>query len=126
MTNSNNTENVEIQVAFPLTQLLTFAIKVLIVVVALVIGARMMTPELPEIKDTPTNRLLLIGWINNPYVLTQMSVIQEESGNFEKSLMLAEAALGLQKMHNPNEQTYKEYADRIKALKIKMNEAKAK
>lgn len=122
MENKDRDSSLEIKVTLPLTAVLLFLVKTLVVCVAVVITVRAITPELPKIEDTPKNRLLLIGLINNPYVLTKLSLLQEESGSLEKALMLAEAALSLQQLHNSNERTYSEYAKRIHDLREKLKQ----
>ena len=52
-----------------------------------------------------------------------MENLLKRQNDLEKSLMLSEAALSLQQLHNPNERTYLQYAKRVDGLREKVKSA---
>ena len=99
-----------------LNSLLLFILKVIIVTISIYLMTLFMTPSIPKIPDNERNRLLLISFIQNPHVLYRLSVLKEESGDVEASILLVESAIGLLEMNGANNSVVERYKKRLDLL----------
>lgn len=107
-------ESIDISKGIP-----SFVVKSIVVSLSLVASLTFLMPELPKIPETEQNKLLLLSFINNPYVLWRLSELQEEKSKKDNAIQYMEAALGLMEMHNASEKSQQKYRDRLERLKAK-------
>ena len=111
-----NSENTELLKAKLTESLLPFILK--IAVVFFFIVATIIT-VLPKYRETERNKLILISFIQNPYVLKELSSIEERGGNNAKAVVYLEAAIGLLEMNGASEKALLTYQNKLNALKNK-------
>jgi hypothetical protein len=95
-----------------------FIVKSIIVSVAIVGSLSFLAPDMPRIPETEQNKLLLLSFIQNPYVLWRLSELEEAKGKNENASKYMEAAIGLMEMHGASEKSIEKYRERLKKLKI--------
>ena len=71
---------------------------------------------LPRFHETERNKLILLSFIQNPYVLWRLSLIEDRSGNKEKARLYLEAAIGLLEMNGASEKVLIRYQQKLNAL----------
>jgi hypothetical protein len=113
MTNTNS-ENKELLKAKLTESLLPFILKT--AVVFFFIAATIMT-VVPKYRETERNKLILISFIQNPYVLSELSYIEERGGNNAKAVVYLEAAIGLLEMNGATEKALLKYKNKLDTLK---------
>ena len=113
MTNTNS-ENKEPFKAKLTESLVPFIFKTIIVF--LFIGATIIT-ILPKYRETGRNKLILISFIQNPYVLSELSLMEERGGNNAKAVVYLEAAIGLLEMNGATEKALLKYQNKLDTLK---------
>jgi hypothetical protein len=96
-----------------------FLVKTFIVSFAIVASVSFIVPEIPKIPETEQNKLLLLSFIQNPFVLWRLSELEEAKGKNENASRYVEAAIGLMEMHGASEKSLEKYRDRLKKLKNK-------
>lgn len=96
-----------------------FLVKTIVVTVALTFAMGYLIESIPTIKipETEKNKLIFLSFIQNPYVLWRLSLVEEEKGNFKKASVLIEAAIGLMEMNGASDKALKKYQDRLEKLK---------
>lgn len=99
-----------------LNTFLLFILKAIIVTISIYLLTLFMFPSIPKIPDNERNRLLLVSFIQNPYVLFRLSVLKEESGDIETSILLIESAIGLLEMNGANNSVVERYKKRLDFL----------
>jgi len=106
--------------------IVNFLIKIIIVVSLVTASIEYLLPSksdldklLPKIPETERNKLIMMSFIQNPYVLSSLATMEEEKGNFKKAADFLEAAIGLMEMHGASEKSLKKYQDRLDKLKNK-------
>lgn len=72
---------------------------------------------IPKFHETERNKLILLSFIQNPYVLWELSLIEERGGNNAKAAIYLDAAIGLLEMNGASEKTIAKYQNRVNALK---------
>ena len=72
---------------------------------------------IPKFHETERNKLILLSFIQNPYVLWRLSLIEENAGNKVKAEMYLEAAIGLLEMNGASEKTLSNYHSKLNTLK---------
>jgi hypothetical protein len=113
MTNTNS-ENKELLKAKLTESLLPFILKTS--VVFFFIAATIFT-VVPKYRETERNKLILISFIQNPYVLWELSLIEERGGNNAKAVVYLEAAIGLLEMNGATEKALLKYQNKLNTLK---------
>jgi hypothetical protein len=99
-----------------------FITKTVIIAAAIVISLSYLTPDLsklPRIKNSERNNLILLSFIQNPYVLWKLSILEEKKGKRDSAAKYMEAAIGLLEMHGATDLTIKKYQDRLDTLHSK-------
>jgi len=96
-----------------------FIIKTVVVVAAITISLSLLTPEMPKVPETERNKLILLGFVQNPYVLWRLSAIEEEKGKLKNSITYIEAAIGLMEMNGASEKGIRKYKERLEELNSK-------
>lgn len=76
-------------------------------------------PDIPKIPETEKNKLILLSFIQNPYVLIRLAQLEEDKGNLNKAVTYTEAAIGLLEMHGASEKVLDKYNQKIINLKKK-------
>ena len=120
--NNNNVDKPSIDLPFGIQN---FLAKTVIVSIAVVVSLSFLIPDLPNIPDLPKipeteqNKLLLLSFVQNPYVLWRLSEIEESKGKNENASKYMEAAIGLMEMHGATEKYLEKYRDRLIRLKAK-------
>ena len=106
--------------------IVNFLIKIIIVVSLVTASIEYLLPSksdldklLPKIPETERNKLIMMSFIQNPYVLSSLATMEEEKGNFKKAADFLEAAIGLMEMHGASEKSLKKYQGRLDKLKNK-------
>jgi len=112
-TNSQNKEFIKIKLT---ESLVPFVLKtfVLFLFIAITVVA-----TVPKYHETERNKLILISFIQNPYVLWELSSIEERGGNNAKAVVYIEAAIGLLEMNGASEKALLKYQNKLNALKTK-------
>ena len=87
------------EVNLNLVGLINFTIKIVITSIIFIISVSIIIPELPKIRENERNKLILLGFIQNPYVLSSLAEYEEKKGNNVKAEKLIEAAIGLLEMN---------------------------
>ena len=95
----------------------TFFVKTIIASVAIVTSFSFLIPEIPRIPETEQNKLILLSFIQNPYVLWRLSEIEEAKGKNENASKYLEAAIGLMEMHGASEKTTEKYRVRLSKIR---------
>jgi hypothetical protein len=113
MTNTIS-ENKELFKAKLTESLVPFIFKT--VIVFFFIGATIIT-ILPKYRETARNKLILISFIQNPYVLSELSLMEERGGNNAKAVVYLEAAIGLLEMNGATEKALLKYQNKLDTLK---------
>ena len=113
MTNTNS-QNKELLKAKLTESLVPFIFKTFIVF--LFIGATIIT-TFPKYRETERNKLILLSFIQNPYVLSELSSIEEHGGNNAKAVVYLEAAIGLLEMNGATEKALLKYQSKLDKLK---------
>jgi hypothetical protein len=114
--NINNVD--EPSIDLPL-EIKNFLAKAVIVSIAVVVSLSFLIPDLPKIPETEQNKLLLLSFVQNPYVLWRLSELEESKGKNENASKYMEAAIGLMEMHGATEKSLEKYRDRLIRLKSK-------
>jgi len=96
-----------------LKSILIFIIKTIIVSFAIIISLIIFIPDIPRIPETEENKLILLSFIQNPYVLWRLSELEELKGRKENAIKYMEAAIGLMEMNNASEKTIIKYRERM-------------
>lgn len=96
-----------------------FLIKSFIVSFSIIIIINYMVPDLPKIPETERNKLILLSFIQNPYVLLRLSEIEEDAGNIKNASYYMEAAIGLMEMNGAPDSHLKKYRDRLGKINSK-------
>jgi hypothetical protein len=94
-----------------------FAIKSLILSLAIVFCFNALVPDIPKIPETERNKLILLSFIQNPYVLWKLSEFEETKGNIENASKFIEAAIALMEMHGATDKSLNKYQEKLKKLK---------
>ena len=108
--------------------LLTFVVKVLVLVVILVVALDVYMPGRQDMQDlaqrvlTERNKLYLLGFVQNPAALYMTSEIAEKQGFLDSARRDMELAVGLVDLHAADKRSTKRYYDRLEALKSKTGE----
>ena len=113
MTNTNS-ENKKLLKANLTESLVPFIFKTL--VVFFFIGVTIVA-IFPKYRETERNKLILISFIQNPYVLSELSSIEERGGNNAKAVVYLEAAMGLLEMNGATEKALLKYKNKLETLK---------
>lgn len=119
-TNSNDSEvkstdsTIDISKGLP-----NFIIKTFLIVFSVTFALSALVPEFPKIPETERNKLLLLSFIQSPYVLWRLSVIEEEKGDVKNAITYMEAAISLMEMNGASEGSLKKYNDRLTKLSKK-------
>jgi len=74
-------------------------------------------PEIPKIPETEKNKLILLSFVQNPYVLLRLSQIEIENKNYTKAQIYLESAIGLMEMHGASDKALLKYENELKNLK---------
>ena len=90
-----------------------FFYKVIIIIGAIIFLLNYLTPKNIE---SDKNKLYLISLIQNPRILWELSLIEEEKNNLHKAKRYMKAAIGLIEMNQSNETIYYKYLKRLKDL----------
>ena len=108
-------------------QLLLFAAKTAIVLIALVV----LSDSLYDgFKASGRNfrkeqtKLYLLGLVQNPAALYKASEAEERDGKLKNAIRDMELAIGLLEMHNADKQVIKRYYGRLDQLKAQTPQAK--
>ncbi len=104
------------------TGIKSFILKTVIVTVATIITINSVIPELPElprVPETERNKLILLSFVQNPYVLWRLSAIEQEKGNVKNASSYLEAAIGLMEMNGASDQSLKKYRERLEKINSK-------
>ena len=96
-----------------------FIIKTFLIVFSVTFALSALIPEFPKIPETERNKLLLLSFIQSPYVLWRLSVIEEEKGDVKNAITYMEAAISLMEMNGASEGSLKKYIDRLTKLSKK-------
>ena len=99
-----------------------FFLKTLIVTIAITASIGFLMPDIPEfprIPETEKNKLILLSFVQNPYVLWRLSQREEIKGNLENAATYIEAAIGLMEMNGASEKNLEKYRNRLEKLKNK-------
>jgi hypothetical protein len=116
-TNSNDSEVKSTDQAIDLSNgLLNFIIKTFVIVFAVSFALSALVPELPKIPETDRNKLILLSFIQSPYVLWKLSLIEEEKGDIKNAITFMEAAISLMEMNGATDSSIKKYHDRLTKL----------
>ena len=78
-----------------------------------------MIAEMPWIPETERNKLILLSFFQNPYVLWKLSVIEEENGNVKAATSYMEAAIGLMEMNGASDRALEKYQERLEKINSK-------
>ncbi len=97
-----------------------FLLKTVIVVVAILV----IVPDFSQLKalETEKNKLIAIGFVQNPRVLWKMSEMEESEQKFNRAIRDMEIAMGLLEMHGANPAVVRVYQERLDSLISKSNE----
>jgi len=113
-------ENTENDIKIELSRnLLNFIFKTIVVTTAFTLSISILAPDMPKIQESEKNKLILLGFVQNPFVLWRLSVLQEEKGNLKNATTYMEAAIGLMEMHGASDKSLKKYKDRLNELSPK-------
>lgn len=112
-TNAENKEFMKIKIT---ESLVPFIFKTLVVFVFIAIT---IVATVPRYHETERNKLILISFIQNPYVLWELSLIEERKGSNAKAVVYLEAAIGLLEMNGASEKALLKYQNKLNALKNK-------
>ena len=96
-----------------------FIFKTVVVVTAITLTLSILAPEMPKVPETERNKLILLGFVQNPYVLWRLSAIEEEKGRTKKSIIYIEAAIGLMEMNGSSDKALKKYKQKLEELNSK-------
>jgi hypothetical protein len=96
-----------------------FIIKTVVIAAAMFLTVKAIIPDIPKIPATERNKLLVLSFIQNPYVLWRLSILEEEKGNLKNANMYIEAAIGLLEMNGASDISMQKYRDRLKKLNTK-------
>ena len=113
---NNNVDELDIDLPMGIQN---FLAKTVIVSFAVVASLSFLIPDLPKIPETEQNKLLLLSFVQNPYVLWRLSELEESKGKNENASKYMEAAIGLMEMHGAAEKSLEKYRDRLIRLKAK-------
>ena len=93
-----------------------FILKTVIIVFAFVFALNAVIPDIPKIPETQRNKLILLSFIQSPYVLWKLSDFERDKGNLKDATVLMEAAISLMEMHGASEKSIKKYQDKLSEL----------
>jgi hypothetical protein len=93
-----------------------FILKTIIIVFAFVFALNAVIPDIPKIPETQRNKLILLSFIQSPYVLLKLSDFEKDKGNLKDATILMEAAISLMEMHGASEKSIKKYQDKLSEL----------
>jgi len=99
-----------------------FVVKTIVVSLAVVISLNALIaniPDIPKIPENEQNKLILLSFIQSPYVLWRLSELEEAKGKSENASKYIETAIGLMEMHGSSEKYIERYRDRLKKLNSK-------
>ena len=99
-----------------------FILKTAIVTIAITLSISYLLPEMPKmpkIPETQRNKLILLSFVQNPYVLWKLSIMEEEKGNYKKAVTYIEAAIGLMEMNGASDQSLRKYQERLEKINSK-------
>lgn len=113
---SEHERRIDLSKGFP-----NFLIKLISICISVVLVIGLLVPNFPE---TQRNKLVLLGLIQNPYVLLELSQMEEERGRLDKAVLYTSAAIGLLEMHGASEKVINRYQQRVKHLKSLRNTGK--
>lgn len=111
--------NTEFTIQVP-TGIVSFLIKTIIICVTVAISIGILVSSIPKIPETEQNKLIWIGFIQNPNVLWKLSILEEQKGNFKKAINYMELAIGLMEMNGASEKYLNKYEQRLKLLESKI------
>ena len=115
MTNKDS-ENKELFKSRLTESLTPFILKTLVVFMFIAVT---ISATIPKFHETERNKLILISFIQNPYVLWELSLIEERGGNNMKAIVYLEAAIGLLEMNGASEKALLKYQNKLNTLKNK-------
>ena len=99
-----------------------FLVKTVVISLAVVITLNALIPDIPDIPkipETEQNKLILLSFIQSPYVLWRLSELEEARGKNENASKYIEAAIGLMEMHGSSERYLEKYRERLKKINTK-------
>lgn len=105
---SRDDSQIDLSKGFP-----NFLIKLASISVAVVLVVGFLAPNFPE---TQRNKLVLLGLVQNPYVLLELSQLEEHRGRLDKAVLYTSAAIGLLEMHGASDKVIARYQLRVKHL----------
>ncbi len=94
----------------------SFIVKTFIIVFSVTFAFSALVPEFPKIPETERNKLLLLSFIQSPYVLWRLSLIEEDKGDVKNAITFMEAAISLMEMNGASDGSIKKYHDRLSML----------
>lgn len=116
-TNLNDSEIKSTDRAIDLSKgLPNFIIKTFVIVFSVTFALSALVPEFPKIPETERNKLVLLSFIQSPYVLWRLSLIEEEKGDIKNAITFMEAAISLMEMNGATDGSIKKYQDRLSKL----------
>jgi hypothetical protein len=98
--------------------LLIFTIKSIIIFILI---ASSIGSMIPRVRETERNKLIFLSFIQNPYVLWKISLIEEGNGDMIKAKLYIDAAIGLLEMNGASDKIINRYQERINYLNSKIN-----
>jgi hypothetical protein len=96
-----------------------FILKTVVIVFAFVFALNAVIPDIPKIPETQRNKLILLSFIQSPYVLWKLSDFEKDKGNLKDAAILMEAAISLMEMHGASEKSLKKYQEKLSELNSK-------
>src|SRR5437879_3820065 len=83
------------------TEIKQFAIKAGIITVLVLTLMNSILPDFDKLKrfETPTTKLILLSFIQNPRALLKISEIEEDEGKLDNATREMELAVGLLELH---------------------------
>jgi hypothetical protein len=112
--NTNNSAKPNYQTKILIRELITFTIKLIILLVFF--SAFISTTFKNLIPETERNKIFLASFIQNPYALHRLSEIAENSGDIDKAIVYMEFALSLVDLHCNSSKQYIIFEKRLKDL----------
>lgn len=97
-------------------RILFFSLKVSVVTVAIVFAFNNMCSNCSFPPKNEITKLFLISFIQNPYVLYQLSEMEKKKGNSEKAKVYIEAALALVEIHGAPKNVLEKYKNMLDDL----------
>ena len=103
------------------TPLILYITKALIATICVIIVIKAITPKLPDLRipETERNKLILISFIQNPYVLSRLAKLEELKGNKNGAARYLEAAIALVEMNGAPDRVILKYQKELELLRKK-------